>query len=164
MGDLDACWQNDGGTAAHTIGVRPSPVPSIREEKISKLADIVIFTGRISGDTGDKDSVPSLSAGQIRIRIIDWLEKHKFPFADVYIGQGKPRVAAFIDDRAVHCSPQHDAEAYANAETALRALLKRKSAKVTVPEKKFNLHRGKTEIIQTFSVFRSRLFFRKKIV
>ncbi len=143
--DLDGVLAKyDGWDGSAIIG---PPLPGALEfaKKVSKIADIVIFTGRISDDTGDKDSVPSFSAGQLRIRIIDWLEKHKFPFADVYIGQGKPRVAAFIDDRAVHCSPQHDPNAYGNAENALRALLKRKSVKATVPEKKFNIRRGRTE-------------------
>lgn len=143
--DLDGVLAKyDGWEGSDIIG---PPLPGALEfaKKVAKLADIVIFTGRVSEETGDRDAVSALSAGQLRIRIIDWLEKHKFPFADVYIGQGKPHVAAFIDDRAVHCSPQHDPMAYANAESALRLLLKRKSGKATVPEPKFNIRRGKTE-------------------
>jgi hypothetical protein len=143
--DLDGVLAKyDGWEGSDIIG---PPLPGALEfaKKVAKLADIVIFTGRVSEETGDRDAVSTLSAGQLRIRIIDWLEKHKFPFADVYIGQGKPHVAAFIDDRAVHCSPQHDVDAYANAENALRVLLKRKSGKTTVPEPKFNIRRGKTE-------------------
>ena len=76
---------------------------------------------------------------------VDWLEKHGFPFVDVYVGQGKPRVNAIIDDRAVACQPQYDTNAFADAEKNLRALLKRKPAQATVREPKFNIRRGKVE-------------------
>jgi len=112
---------------------------------VAKLADIVIFTGRCSDEPGDKDVVQGLSPGQMRIKVIDWLEKHGFPFADVYVGQGKPRVAAFIDDRAIACSPQSNSNAFAEAQKGLRELLKRKSAKPTVKEPKFNIRRGRVE-------------------
>ena len=59
----------------------------------------------------------------MKIRIIDWLEKYKFPYTDVYIGQGKPRASAYIDDRAVHCSPQTDNNAFKSALSATRSLL-----------------------------------------
>jgi hypothetical protein len=124
------------------------PLPGALEfaKKIAKLADIVIFTGRCSEEPGaDSEFMQTLNAGQMRINVINWLEKHGFPFADVYVGQGKPRVNAFIDDRAVMCSPQYDPRAYSEAERNLRALLKRKPLKASVREPKFNLHRGKVE-------------------
>jgi hypothetical protein len=124
------------------------PLPGALEfaKKIAKLADIVIFTGRCSEEPGaDSEFMQTLNAGQMRIRVIEWLEKHGFPFADVYVGQGKPRVNAFIDDRAVVCAPQYDGGAYAEAEKNLRELLKRKPIKASVREPKFNLHRGKVE-------------------
>ena len=133
----------------HTIAYRVGqPLPGALEfaRKVAKLADIVIFTGRCSEEAGaDSEFMQTLNAGQMRVRVIDWLEKHGFPFADVYVGQGKPRVNAFIDDRAVVCSPQYDKDAYRDAEKDLRALLKRKPLKASVREPKFNLHRGKVE-------------------
>lgn len=111
---------------------------------VAKLADIVVFTSRCSEEPGDHDAVQGASPGQMRIKIVDWLEKHGFPFADVYIGQGKPKVAAFIDDRAIHCTPQSDPKAFKNAETALRQILKRK-AEPSIKEPKFNIRRGKVE-------------------
>jgi hypothetical protein len=54
-------------------------------------------------------------------------------------------VNAFIDDRAVVCSPQYDPSSYVEAEKNLRELLKRKPLKASVREPKFNLHRGKVE-------------------
>lgn len=123
------------------------PLPGALEfaRSIAKLADIIVFTGRCSEEPGDRDVVQSLSPGQMRIKVVDWLEKHGFPFADVYIGQGKPRVAAFIDDRAVPCSPQSNPTAFKDAQKALRELLKRKPATAKVKEPKFNIRRGKVE-------------------
>jgi hypothetical protein len=62
----------------------------------------------------------------MRIHIIDWLEKHHFPYADVYIGQGKPKAAAFIDDRAVSCAPQTDKQAFSRSLDSVKSLLKPK--------------------------------------
>jgi len=123
------------------------PLPGALQfaRSVAKLADIVIFTGRCSDEPGERDIVKGLTPGQMRVKVVDWLEKNGFPFADVYIGQGKPRAAAFIDDRAVACSPQLNPDAYAEAQTNLRALLKRKSAKAKVKEPKFNIRRGKIE-------------------
>jgi hypothetical protein len=95
-------------------------------KSLAKHADIVIYTGRCSEDPETRDVVAQLTPGQQRIRVIDGLEKHGFPFADVYIGRGKPRVSAFIDNRAINCSPQSDDSAFAEAEKALRIILKRK--------------------------------------
>jgi hypothetical protein len=81
----------------------------------------------------------------MRIKVIDWLEKHEFPFSDVYVGQGKPRVDAFIDDRAIPCSPQYSDDSYAVAEKSLKELLKRKTSKASVKVPKFNVRRGRTE-------------------
>lgn len=124
-----------------------APIPGALEfaKSVAKLADIIIFTGRCSDEPGDRDVVSGLSPGQMRIKVVAWLEKHGFPFADVYIGQGKPRASAFIDDRAISCSPQFDPKAFKEAHTALNALLKRKPAQAKVKSPKFNIRRGKVE-------------------
>jgi len=143
--DLDGVLaEYNGWEGSDHIG---PPIPGALEfaRSIAKLADIVIFTGRCSDEAGDRDVVKGLTPGQMRIRVVDWLEKHGFPFADVYIGQGKPRVAAFIDDRAIRCSPQSDPSAFEEAQAALRSLLKRKPVKANVKEPKFNIRRGKIE-------------------
>jgi hypothetical protein len=124
--DLDGVLAKyDHWRGAEKIG---APVPGALEfaRELAKVADIVIFTSRCSEDRSRNDDGYSLSPAQMRIHIIDWLEKHKFPYADVFIGQGKPRVAAFIDDRAVHCSPQKDNDAFDNALASVRSLLKRR--------------------------------------
>jgi hypothetical protein len=105
-----------------------APVPGALEfaHELAKIAEIVIYTARCSGDHSPFDEGYSLSPAQARIQIIDWLEKHKFPYTDVFIGQGKPRAAAFIDGRGVTCSPQKDKEAFVNALASVKSLLKRK--------------------------------------
>lgn len=96
---------------------------------LAKIADIIVFTARCSGDPGPNGDLPLLTTGQMRIKIIEWLEKHHFPFTDVYIGQGKPRVAAFIDDRGVNCSPQTDADAFDTTLASVYKMLGRRLGK-----------------------------------
>jgi hypothetical protein len=98
------------------------PIPGALEftKQLAKIAEIVIFSSRCAQDVLEGSRI---TPGQLRIRVIEWLEKHKFPFADVYTGQGKPRAAAFIDDRAVACSPQNDKHAFEKALDAARLLV-----------------------------------------
>ena len=124
--DLDGVLAKyDHWRGAENIG---APVPGALEfaHELAKVAEIVIFTTRCSEERTRSDNGYSLSPAQMRIHIIDWLEKHKFPYADVFIGQGKPLAAAFIDDRAVQCSPQKDTEAFDQALASVKSLLKRR--------------------------------------
>ncbi len=126
--DLDGVLAKyDRWRGAENIG---APVPGALEfaHELAKVADIIIFSSRCSEDRRRGDDGYSLSPAQMRIQIIDWLEKHKIPYTDVYIGQGKPRAAAFIDDRAVNCSPQKDKEAFDNAIASVKSLLKRRES------------------------------------
>jgi hypothetical protein len=126
--DLDGVLAKyDRWRGAENIG---APVPGALEfaQELAKVAEIIIFSTRCSEDRIRNDDGYSLSPAQMRIHIIDWLEKHKFPYTDVYIGKGKPSVAAFIDDRAVPCSPQKDTEAFENALTSVKSLLKRRQS------------------------------------
>lgn len=110
--DLDGVLaQYDKWKGVDHIG---EPVPGALEfaKQLAKIAEIVIFTSRCAQDVLEGSRI---TPGQLRIHVIEWLEKHKFPYTDVYTGQGKPRAAAFIDDRAVTCSPQSDPDAFANA-------------------------------------------------
>ncbi|CAN5209323.1 hypothetical protein BH20ACI2_BH20ACI2_24470 [soil metagenome] len=125
--DLDGVLAKyDGWQGYDHIG---EPLPGACEfaESINKIADIVIFSARCSQDQGGEYEPTVLTAGQLRIKIVGWLESHNIPYSDVYMGKGKPRVAAFIDDRAVVCSPQKDKTAYKKAADAVRILLKPKS-------------------------------------
>lgn len=98
------------------------PIPGALEftKKLAKIAEIVIFTSRCAQDVAEGSRI---TPGQLRIHVIEWLEKNKFPYSDVYVGQGKPRAAAFIDDRAVACSPQNDNKAFDNALELTRLLV-----------------------------------------
>lgn len=100
------------------------PLPGALEFALAlaKVADIIVFSARCSPDNAGEE--PSrLSPAQLRIRVIDWLEKYKFPYTDVYVGQGKPRVAAFIDTRAINCNPQTDSGAFDKTLESLKGLL-----------------------------------------
>src|SRR6185295_8190135 len=89
---------------------------------LAKVADIIIFSARCSPDNAGEE--PSrLSPAQLRIRVIDWLEKYKFPYTDVYVGQGKPRAAAFIDTHAIRCTPQTDPDAFEQTLDSLKEIL-----------------------------------------
>ena len=91
-------------------------------KKLARFAEITIFSSRCAQDVLEGSVI---TPGQLRVRVIEWLDKHKFPYTDVYIGQGKPRAAAFIDDRAVLCSPQNDPEAFETALAQTRILVKK---------------------------------------
>jgi hypothetical protein len=122
--DLDGVLARyEGWRGPEHIG---SPLPGALEFawSLAGFADIIIFTSRCSQDPG-LDGESRVDPGRMRVRIIDWLEEHKFPYSDVYVGQGKPRAAAFIDDRAVRCSPQTDEHAFENALASTAAVLSR---------------------------------------
>lgn len=121
--DLDGVLaQYNGWEGLDQIG---APIPGALEFawSLAQFADIVIFTSRCSQDSGGETSNSRIDTGRLRIRIVEWLEKYKFPYTDVYVGQGKPRAAAFIDDRAVFCSPQNDKNAFEKALKSARALI-----------------------------------------
>ena len=118
--DLDGVLaQYDKWKGVDHIG---DPIPGALEftKQLAKIAEIVIFTSRCAQDVLEGSRI---TPGMLRIRVIEWLEKHKFPFTDVYTGQGKPRAAAFIDDRAVVCSPQTDKDAFTTALGQTRLLV-----------------------------------------
>ncbi|MBK8464776.1 MAG: hypothetical protein IPL32_03015 [Chloracidobacterium sp.] len=118
--DLDGVLaQYDKWRGIEHIG---DPIPGALKftKDLARIAEIVIFSSRCAQDIAEGSRI---TPGQLRIHIIEWLERHKFPYSDVYVGQGKPRAAAFIDDRAVACSPQNDKDAYKNALEATKILV-----------------------------------------
>lgn len=123
--DLDGVLaQYDGWQGHDRIG---PPIEGALEfaRSIAEFAEIIIFTSRCSTEPRENhETVSRLTPGQIRIHVIEWLERHGFPFSDVYIGQGKPAADAFIDDRAVPCQPQTDETAYKNALSQLRKVVR----------------------------------------
>ena len=118
--DLDGVLaQYDKWKGVDHIG---DPIPGALEfsKQLAKICEIVIFTSRCAQDVLEGSRI---TPGQLKVKVIEWLEKHKFPFTDVYTGQGKPRAAAFIDDRGVNCSPQTDKDAFTTALDLTRALV-----------------------------------------
>jgi hypothetical protein len=105
------------------------PLPGALEfaHAIAKVADIIVFSARCSPDNAGEEK-SRLSPAQLRIRVIDWLEKYNFPYTDVYVGQGKPRAAAFIDTHAIRCTPQTDADAFEKTLESLKGMLYGKKA------------------------------------
>lgn len=122
--DLDGVLARyDSWQGSDQIG---SPVEGAREFALAlaEIAEIVVFTSRCSQDPGDIGVISRASTGQRRIQVISWLEKNKIPFSDVYVGEGKPRAAAFIDDRAVACRPQENPSAFDDALVSVRSLVR----------------------------------------
>lgn len=125
------CVDLDGVLAAYNGWEGPDvigpPLPGAHEFAMSlaEMADIVVFTSRCSPDKGGEAAPSRISPAKLRLKVIEWLEKFDFPYADVYTGQGKPRAAAFIDDRAVPCVPQQDTGAFNAALKRTRSLIRR---------------------------------------
>lgn len=125
--DLDGVLAKySGWKGLHEIG---APLPGAREfvTQLSKIADVIIFTSRCSLDPGNEAGKIVASPDEMRNTVVDWLREHDMPFADVYIGQGKPKAAAFIDDRAIVCRPQEESDAFDKTAKELRTLLKRRT-------------------------------------
>ncbi|MEP6945615.1 MAG: hypothetical protein ABJA02_06830 [Acidobacteriota bacterium] len=130
--DLDGVLaEYDGWKGMTHIG---DPLPGARDfaVELGKVADLVVFTTRCSGERSERGDDSGITPGQARIHVIDWLEAHDIPYADVYIGPGKPFAHAYVDDRAVVCRPQADPDAFAGALGSVKELIeprRRRSAR-----------------------------------
>jgi hypothetical protein len=125
--DLDGVLaEYSGWKGLGEIGV---PIEGAKEfmTKLSAVAEPVVFTTRCSLDPGDQAGTIVASPAELRENVVEWLDDNEIPYADVYIGQGKPRAAAFIDDRAVQCRPQDETNAFQSSLTEVKKLLKRKN-------------------------------------
>ena len=95
---------------------------------LAEFAEVVIFTTRCAVEPHrDELDAHGRPASDLAPRLVHdvryWLDKHGFHYDDVYVGQGKPLAQAFIDDRAVRCTPQLDgALAYTLAAARARDL------------------------------------------
>lgn len=120
--DLDGVLAKyDGWKSPEHIG---PPLPGALEFawSLNDMADIVIYTSRCSQDLA-VETGRTIDPGRMKTKIVDWLEKYKFPYRDVYVGLGKPLASAFIDDRAVPCSPQTDKDAFRSALKNTRSVI-----------------------------------------
>lgn len=77
---------------------------------ISQFADIVIHTARCNTELNRGYSIPL-----IRNMVKNWLDENGFIYHDIWIGEGKPIAAAYVDDRAVTCRPEENEDAYQTA-------------------------------------------------
>lgn len=129
--DLDGVLARyDGWKGIEHIG-EPLPGAVTFTHRLNKFVDVLIFTSRCRcnptgsdapGYLADDDHRDSLALKQL---VTNWLDKHGFVYADVWVGAGKPLCAALIDDRAVLCDPQiHKETAYDDALTRTCELCK----------------------------------------
>lgn len=129
--DLDGVLAScDGWKGIEHIG---DPIEGAVEftQCLSQTARVVVFTTRckaypegVPGPAGMPE--PDRSDPEALALIVKrWLDRHGFSYDEVYIGQGKPFAAAYIDDRAVECRPSIDGAtaAYVQALDSVRDLL-----------------------------------------
>ena len=130
------CVDLDGVLAAYDgwkgLDFTGLPLPGAVEftRKLSEFAEIVIYTTRCSVEPHREElGEPTRPASDLAPRLVHnvryWLEKHRFTYDEIYVGQGKPIASAYVDDRAVYCGPQHDKNAYLQALSRVRDLCNR---------------------------------------
>jgi hypothetical protein len=96
-----------------------SPVPGAVDftRRLSEIADIIVYTTRCNVEIHrDELKEPTRPSSDLAPRLVHsvryWLEKHKFTYHDIHAGQGKPLASAYIDDRAIACTPQQNPLAF----------------------------------------------------
>jgi hypothetical protein len=106
-GKARVCVDLDGVLCQRAQGSRKTsfgqPFPGAVEfmADLAGKAEIVIFTARLNdGDAKRKAETARL--------IEEWLHQHRITFHSIHDGPGKPLAVAFVDDRAVPCTPEKD--------------------------------------------------------
>jgi hypothetical protein len=106
-GKARVCVDLDGVLCQRAQGSRKSsfgpPFPGAVEfmAELAEKAEIVIFTARLN----DEDAERKAETVQL---IEQWLRQHRLTFDSIHTGPGKPLAVAFVDDRAVACTPEKD--------------------------------------------------------
>ena len=127
------CVDLDGVLAEYTgwqgLDLMGAPLPGAVEftRRLSEFAEVVVFTTRCSAEPNREElGEPTRPASDLAPRLLQkvkyWLDKHDFAYTEIYIGQGKPAASAYIDDRAVRCSPQTDPRGFESALARAREL------------------------------------------
>lgn len=118
------CVDFDGVLASWDHGTFTTPGPPIEGSRefvadLAKFATVIIYTCRTNSEL--YDDVPALDLAK---KIHGWLNIWGFgkSVAEVYVGPGKPIASAYIDDRAVPCTPESYHYAYAVALAQAQAL------------------------------------------
>ena len=125
--DLDGVLAQYDGWKGLDITGAPNPGAVEFMRALSEIAEVVVYTTRCTVEAHREElREPTRPASDLAPRLVHsvryWLEKHRFAFDDVFAGQGKPLASAYVDDRAVACTPQKDAQAFANALQRVRDL------------------------------------------
>ena len=97
-------------------------------KRLSEWAHVLVFTCRVNARL---QSVPDQGIDDLYYKVMNWLKKHEFKYNEIYVGQGKPLAVAYIDDRAVPCTPQRQlltSMVYREAEDLARDLAEREKA------------------------------------
>ncbi len=114
--DLDGVLSiYDGWRGLDWIG---EPYPGAVEftRELAQTCKVVIYTTRcksyppdVPGPEGKPE--PNRSEPYVLAQIVrKWLDKHGFSYHEIYVGQGKPIAAAYVDDRAIVCRPKETGE------------------------------------------------------
>ena len=94
----------DGTLAQYKVGefdpvVIGEPIPGAKEAMtgLKRLGYIIIvWTTRCNAEVMGETLLTLVC------RVSNWLDKHQIAYDEIYVGQGKPLVYAFVDDRSVH--------------------------------------------------------------
>ncbi len=103
------CVDLDGVLATRTSGASIGPPVDGAIEFTRSLAqhsDIIIYTARFSTTTGKARTQSAIDA--LGKRIGNWLDKHGIEYHSIHSTGGKPIASAYVDDRAVSCTPLDD--------------------------------------------------------
>lgn len=120
--DLDGVLASWGQGTFHEIG--PPIIGAVDFTRaLSDIGDVVIYTCRCTEELYRPEKAHLLAN-----RVREWLDRHGFCYADVWVGQGKPIAHVYIDDRAIGCRPEHDPLAFTKAEYSVAGLLRKLDA------------------------------------
>lgn len=96
------------------------PVPGAKEflEKLLTKFEVILHSTRLSVDEVRRHGLDK-TAGELKEIVESWASKHTLPYTILWMGRGKPRAEAYIDDRGIRCRPQENPMAFVEALTLL---------------------------------------------
>lgn len=109
--DLDGVLASTDGWNGHgTFGSPISGGVEFCAELRRRGYEVVIFTSRMCGELSSRAMM-----GVRLSEIQGWLQANKIPYDIVWEGRGKPACTAYVDDRAVSCTPMEESNAFSSA-------------------------------------------------
>lgn len=104
------CVDLDGVLADYSEGWKGvdhfgDPIPGAVQftKRLKNKYHVIIFTTRCNEEINKPEKV-NLLVNRVR----NWLNKYGFAYDEIYSGVGKPIASAYIDDRAISCTPAKD--------------------------------------------------------